>query len=116
VAEPEEVAQRDDPAGWSHIRVATKYPNLTRQYFAKRGVQAECIGLSGAMEIAPKVGLAQRIVDLVSSGATLQANGLVEVEKIMQVSSQLIVHRTAYKTRRDEITALINAFAGAING
>lgn len=115
VAEPESMASGDDPSRWSHIRIATKYPNLTQRHFAARGVQAECIHLSGAMELAPRVGLAERIVDLVSSGATLKANGLVEVEHIMEVSSHLIVNRTAYKTRRDEITALMDAFSGALN-
>jgi ATP phosphoribosyltransferase len=113
VAEPEALAGQDDPSRWTHIRIATKYPNLTQKHFAARGVQAECIHLNGAMEIAPRVGLAERIVDLVSSGATLKANGLVEVEKILDISSQLIVHRTAYKTRRAEITALIDAFSEA---
>lgn len=116
IAEPEALAGTDDPTRWSHIRIATKYPNLTQKHFAARGVQAECITLNGAMEIAPKVGLSERIVDLVSSGATLKANGLVEVEKIMDISSQLIVHRTAYKTRRAEITALIDAFREACHG
>jgi ATP phosphoribosyltransferase len=114
VAEPAQLAAKDDPARWSHVRIATKYPQLTAKYFAARGVQAECITLSGAMELAPAVGLSDRIVDLVASGATLKANGLVEVEKIMDVSSRLIVHRTSYKTRTGEVTALIDAFRGAI--
>ena len=71
VAEPAELAARDDPRGWSHVRVATKYPHLTAEHFARRGVQAECIKLNGAMELAPMLGLAPRIVDLVSSGRTL---------------------------------------------
>jgi len=114
VAEPAHLAEADDPTRWSHIRVATKYPNLTQRHFAARGVQAECITLSGAMELAPAIGLSQRIVDLVSSGATLKANGLVEVERIMEVSSRLIVHRGAFKTRSHEITPIIAAFEEAI--
>ena len=98
VAEPRDQAERDDPARWSHIRIATKYPSITRRHFAARGVQAECIKLNGAMELAPSLGLAQLIVDLVSSGATLKANGLTEVEHIADISSRLIVNRTALKT------------------
>ena len=82
VAEPAELAASDDPRGWSHVRVATKYPALTRRHFEARGVQAECVKLNGAMELAPLLGLAPRIVDLVSSGRTLKENGLVEVERI----------------------------------
>ncbi len=103
VAEPVEVSAQDDPSRWSHIRVATKYPNVTRAHFAARGVQAECIKLSGAMELAPTLGLCQRIVDLVSSGATLQANNLVEIEHIADVTSRLIVNRTALKTYPEAI-------------
>lgn len=115
VAEPADLAQRDDPARWSHIRVATKYPKLTQDYFAKRGVQAECIKLNGAMELAPKLGLSERIVDLVSSGNTLKANGLVEVEVLMQVSSRLIVNRTALKTQSDALSPLIAKFEEAVH-
>ena len=98
VAEPAELSAEDDPGRWSHIRVATKYPKITRRHFASRGVQAECIHLNGAMELAPKLGLCQRIVDLVSSGQTLRANGLVEVERITEVSSRLIVNRATIPT------------------
>lgn len=99
VAEPAAMAATDDPRGWSHVRVATKYPHVTHEYFERRGVQAECVKLNGAMELAPTLGLAPRIVDLVSSGRTLKENGLVEVETIMEVSSRLIVNRAAFKTR-----------------
>ncbi|MGB2021257.1 MAG: ATP phosphoribosyltransferase, partial [Candidatus Puniceispirillaceae bacterium] len=77
-----EVADAEDPKSWSHVRVATKYPSMTKAYFAKRGVQAECIKLNGAMELAPQMGLCRRIVDLVETGSTLKANGLVELETI----------------------------------
>ncbi len=113
VAEPAAVAAADDPTQWTHVKIATKYPNITQRHFAARGVQAECIKLSGAMELAPAIGLSQRIVDLVSSGATLKANGLVEVEKIMDVSSRLIVNRAAFKTRAD-VGALVEQFRGAV--
>lgn len=110
VAELDDLAKNDDPSTWSNVRVATKYPNLTKKYFAKRGVQAECIKLNGAMELAPKLGLCRRIVDLVSSGRTLKENGLVEVETILEVTSRLIINRTAYKTRNSEISAWIEKF------
>ena len=105
---------QDDPKSWSHIRIATKYPSLTARYFAARGVQAECIKLNGAMEIAPKFGLARRIVDLVSTGSTLKANGLVEVEKIMDVSSRIIVHRGAFKTNGAAINNWVEKFRKAL--
>ena len=117
VAEPVEMVGEDDPNRWSHIRVATKYPKITRAHFAARGVQAECIKLSGAMELAPTLGLSRRIVDLVSTGATLKANNLVEVEHIADVTSRLVVNRTAWKTYPEEIGGWIErlrAAAGAI--
>lgn len=114
VAMPTEEAKKETPEKWSHIRVATKYPNLTARYFADRGVQTECIKLNGAMEIAPALGLARRIVDLVSTGSTLKANNMVEIEKILDVSSRLIVNRSIQKTRPQEITAWINAFRNAV--
>ena len=98
VAEPADLAAQDDPRGWSHVRVATKYPNVARAHFAARGVQAECVKLNGAMELAPLLGLSPRIVDLVSTGRTLTENGLVEVETIAEISSRLIVNRAAFKT------------------
>ncbi len=113
VAEPREIGERDDPARWSHIRIATKYPRITRQHFARRGVQAECITLSGAMELAPGLGLCRRIVDLVSTGATLTANDLVEVEQIARVSARLIVNRAALKTRPQEMAGWIDRFREA---
>lgn len=114
VAMPVEEAGKDDPRTWSHIRIATKYPHLTRRHFAARGVQAECIKLNGAMEIAPSLGLCRRIVDLVESGSTLKANGLVEVEKILDVESYLIVNRTALKTMPDVMNDWIAAFGKAV--
>ncbi|MCJ8158910.1 ATP phosphoribosyltransferase [Sphingomonas sp. LaA6.9] len=116
IAEPADLASRDDPRSWSHVRVATKYPNLTRRHFEARGVQAECVKLNGAMELAPKLGLSSRIVDLVSSGKTLKENGLVEVEVITQVSARLIVNRAAFKMRAAEIAPLVEAFRKAAGG
>jgi len=110
VAMRENDASLDKPGQWSHVRVATKYPTLTRKFFAHQGVQTECIKLNGAMEIAPALGLARRIVDLVSSGGTLKANGLVETDVIMQVSSRLIVNRTALKTMPDVMQGWIGRF------
>ena len=110
VAEPLETAGSDDPSRWSHIRVATKYPEITRRHFAARGVQAECIKLNGAMELAPSLGLCRLIVDLVSSGATLKANGLSEVEHIADITSRLVVNRTVLKTHPDRIGSLIEKF------
>jgi ATP phosphoribosyltransferase len=114
VAEPAELAASDDPRSWSHVRVASKYPNLTRKHFAARGVQAECVKLNGAMEIAPLLGLSSRIVDLVSSGKTLKENGLVEVETIAQVSARLVVNRAAFKTDA-RIAMLVEKFREAAN-
>jgi len=113
VAEPAALAATDDPRGWSHVRVATKYPRLTAAHFARRGVQAECVKLNGAMELAPLLGLAPRIVDLVSSGRTLRENGLVEVEPIVDVTSRLVVNRAAMKTRPD-VVPLVEAFRAAV--
>lgn len=115
VAAPKELAEKDDPTRWSHIRVATKYPAVTRRHFAERGVQAECIKLSGAMELAPGLGLCRRIVDLVSSGATLAANGLVEIETIAEVTSRLIVNRASLKTQPAQIGGWIERFREAAN-
>lgn len=114
VACPAELAERDDPRTWSHVRVATKYPNLTKTYFAARGVQAECIKLNGAMELAPSMGLCRRIVDLVETGSTLIANGLVELETISAVSSRLAVNRSAWKQHPELIDQWINRFRTAV--
>lgn len=108
LAEPKDSA-RYAPGHASHIRVATKYPNLTKRWFEGKGVQAECIKLNGAMELAPGLGLAGQIVDLVSTGRTLKDNGLVEVETIMEVSARLIVNRAALKTD-PRVAALVEAF------
>lgn len=113
VAEPEGLAQEDE-AALSHVRVATKYPNLTRKHYEAQGIQAECVKLNGAMELAPSLGLSRRIVDLVSSGDTLRANGLVETSIILQISARLIVNRAAFKMRSAQIVPLVEAFRAAV--
>ena len=114
VAEPASTAGQDDPSRWSRVTVATKYPNIAQRHFAARGVQAEIVHLNGAMELAPSLGLSRLIVDLVQTGSTLQANGLVETEVIASVTSRLIVNRTALKTRPEAIGALIARFRRAL--
>ena len=107
VAEPRELWERDDPAKWSWVRVATKYPRLTEQYFSSRGIQVEIVRLDGSIELAPLVGLAERIVDLVQSGETLRANGLVEVAEIARSTARVIVNRASMKTEYTAVTQLI---------
>ncbi|TWJ33344.1 ATP phosphoribosyltransferase [Geobacter argillaceus] len=107
VAEPAGLAKDDDPSRWSNIRIATKYPNITEKYFAGKGVQVEIIKLYGSIELAPLVGLSERIVDLVSTGETLKQNGLVEVETIAEITTRLIVNRASLKTKHQRITEII---------
>ncbi|MGH7034828.1 MAG: ATP phosphoribosyltransferase [Stellaceae bacterium] len=116
VAEPRATTGSDDPTRWSTVRVATKYPNVARRHFAGRGIHAEVVGLNGAMELAPSLGLARLIVDLVQTGATLKANGLVETEVIAPITARLIVNRTALKTRPEAIGGWIARFRGAMGG
>jgi len=113
IAEPVNAAP-DDPRRWSRVTVATKYPNIAQRHFAARGVQAEIVHLNGAMELAPSMGLARLIVDLVQTGSTLKANGLKEGEVIAHVTSKLIVNRTALKTRPEAIGAWIARFRTAL--
>jgi len=96
VAEPSDGGS-DNGGHASHLRIATKYPNIASRWFERQGIQAECVKLNGAMELAPSLGLALRIVDLVSTGRTLVENGLVETDTIMPVSARLIVNRAALK-------------------
>jgi ATP phosphoribosyltransferase len=98
----------------SRIRVATKYTRIAREHFADKGVHVDLIKLYGSMELAPLTGLADAIVDLVSTGHTLKANQLVEVERIMDISARLIVNQAALKLRREPIRALIDAFGQAV--
>ena len=114
VAEPAATAGTDDPRTWSRVRVATKYPNIARRHYASRGINADIVHLNGAMELAPALGLTRVIVDLVATGSTLKANGLVETEVIAKVTSRLIVNRTALKTRPEAIGAIIARFRSAL--
>ncbi len=98
----------------SRLRVATKYTSCARDHFADKGVHVDVIKLYGSMELAPLTGLADAIVDLVSTGSTLKANHLVEVEHIMQISARLVVNQAALKVKREPIRQIIDAFASAI--
>lgn len=113
VAEPADQVGRGS-SGVSHLRVASKYPHLTRRHFEAQGIQAEVVKLNGAMELAPGLGLAGRIVDLVSTGRTLKDNGLVETSVIMQISARLIVNRAALKTD-PRVGALVEAFRALVS-
>ena len=107
-AQDSDIASRMKPG--ARLKVATKYIATTRQFCSDRGLHADLIKLYGSMELAPLVGLADVIVDLVSTGSTLKANGLVEIETIAEVSSRLIVNQSALKTRLSEIQPLIQEF------
>jgi ATP phosphoribosyltransferase len=98
----------------SRIRVATKYTQIARQHFSDKGVHVDLIKLYGSMELAPLTGLADAIVDLVSTGSTLKANHLVEVEHIMDISSRLVVNQAALKLRREPMRALIDGLTQAV--
>ncbi len=115
VAAPTSGEEFANPARLSRVRVASKYPNVTARHFAARGIQAEIVHLNGAMELAPGLGLAPMIVDLVQTGSTLKANGLVEIETIADVTSRLIVNRTALKTQPELIGAWITRFRAALH-
>jgi ATP phosphoribosyltransferase len=98
----------------SRLKVATKYTNIAREFFAQKGVHVDLIKLYGSMELAPLTGLANAIVDLVSTGSTLKANHLIEVERIMDISSRLVVNQASLKLKQEPIRAIIEAFAGAV--
>jgi ATP phosphoribosyltransferase len=98
----------------SRLKVATKYTNIAREFFAQKGVHVDLIKLYGSMELAPLTGLADAIVDLVSTGSTLKANHLIEVERIMEISSRLVVNQASLKLKQEPIRAIIEAFAGAV--
>ena len=110
VAALKTLLKKEDPETWSNIRVATKYPNISKEYFAKKGVQVDAIKLNGSMELAPSLNMCRRIVDLVSTGATLKANGLEEIDEIMKVQSKLIINRSAFKTDNKKIQSIIQEF------
>ena len=114
VAAPLKLINKEDPSTWSNIRIATKYPNLSKKFFASKSIQVETIKLNGSMELAPSLSMCRRIVDLVSSGKTLKENGLKEVEKIIDVESKLIINRSAYKTETKKIESIINEIENLI--
>jgi ATP phosphoribosyltransferase len=116
VAQPKNLQQRWSPGGFSSVRVATKYPKLAERYFAQRGVQVEIIRLSGSIELAPLVGLCERIVDLVDTGRTLQENDLEEVEEIATATARLIVNRAALKTKHQPVRDLIDRLQAVVQG
>jgi ATP phosphoribosyltransferase len=99
----------------SRLKVATKYLSIAKDFFATKGVHVDLVKLYGSMELAPLTGLAQAIVDLVSTGSTLKANHLVEVERIMEVSSRLVVNQGAWVLKREPIREMINAFERALS-
>jgi ATP phosphoribosyltransferase len=107
VAEPAELSEDDDPEEWTSVTVASKFPKVTEAHFADKGIELDIIKLYGSIELAPLVGLSARIVDLVSTGDTLRANGLVEVETIMEVTARLVVNRASLKTKHTTIAKII---------
>jgi len=109
VAQPSATLEHDGAPGWGHARVATKYPYIAERHFAARGEQIEIIPLYGSIELAPLVGLADRIVDLVSTGETLRENNLVEVEDVMEVTARLVVNRASMKIKADRLVPIIEA-------
>jgi ATP phosphoribosyltransferase len=116
VAEPARMASSDDPDNWTRLRIATKYVNITRRHFAAKGIQTDIIKLYGSMELAPLAGLCDRIVDLVSTGGTLKANGLVEVEEIAQISTRLVANKASMKMKQAQIKSLVAKLGEAVGG
>ena len=108
VAALKTLLKKEDPETWSNIRIATKYPNISKEFFANKGIQVEVIKLNGSMELAPSLNMCRRIVDLVSTGKTLKVNGLKEVDEIMKVQSKLIINRSAQKTKTDTIQKIVD--------
>ena len=115
VAEPESLASKDDPQQWTRLRIATKYVNITKRHFAAKGIQTDIIKLYGSMELAPLVGLADRIVDLVSTGATMKANKLVEVEHIADISSWLVANKASMKMKHESVKSLVDKLRDAVS-
>jgi ATP phosphoribosyltransferase len=114
VAEPASLASGDDPRNWTRLRIATKYVKSTQRHFAAKGIQTDIIKLYGSMELAPLVGLSDRIVDLVDTGNTLKANGLVEVEHIADISAWLVANRASMKMKHQALKGLIGQLERAI--
>lgn len=114
VAEPKSLASRDDPGSWTRLRIATKYVKTTQRHFAAKGIQTDIIKLYGSMELAPLVGLSDRIVDLVDTGNTLKANGLAEVEHIADISAWLVANRASMKMKQQALKGLVNKLEQAV--
>ncbi len=114
VAEPKELGENDRPQSWTHIRVATKYPNITLKHFLDKGIHVDIIKLYGSIELAPLLGLSERIVDLVQTGETLRKNGLVEVEHMMDISSRLVCNRASLKTKPRKVKELVERLGAAV--
>ncbi len=114
VAEPRSLASRDDPDSWTRLRIATKYVKTTQRHFAAKGIQTDIIKLYGSMELAPLVGLSDRIVDLVDTGNTLKANGLAEVEHIADISAWLVANRASMKMKQQALKSLVNRLEQAV--
>ena len=114
VAEPKSLASRDDPESWTRLRIATKYVKTTQRHFAAKGIQTDIIKLYGSMELAPLVGLSDRIVDLVDTGNTLKANGLTEVEHIADISAWLVANRASMKMKQQALKQLVRQLEQAV--
>ncbi len=114
VAEPASLASRDDPRSWTRLRIATKYVKTTQRHFAAKGIQTDIIKLYGSMELAPLVGLSDRIVDLVDTGNTLKANGLVEVEHIADISAWLVANKASMKMKHQALKNLVGQLQRAV--
>src|SRR3989344_1941061 len=114
VAEPASLASRDDPRNWTRLRIATKYVKITQRHFAAKGIQTDIIKLYGSMELAPLVGLSDRIVDLVDTGNTLKDNGLVEVEHIADISAWLVANKASMKMKHQALKNLVGRLQQAV--
>jgi len=114
VAEPKSLASRDDPNSWTRLRIATKYVKTTQRHFAAKGIQTDIIKLYGSMELAPLVGLSDRIVDLVDTGNTLKANGLAVVEHIADISAWLVANRASMKMKQQALKGLVDRLERAV--
>ncbi|MBI3546688.1 MAG: ATP phosphoribosyltransferase [Gammaproteobacteria bacterium] len=114
VAEPASLASRDDPRNWTRLRIATKYVKTTQRHFAAKGIQTDIIKLYGSMELAPLVGLSDRIVDLVDTGNTLKANGLVEIERIADISAWLVANKASMKMKHSALKDLVSRLEQAV--
>lgn len=110
IAGKKDLVENFDFNSKSHIKIASKYQAITKNYFASRNIQSELIKLNGAMELAPNLNLCDFIVDLVSTGKTLKENGLIELEKLLDISSYLVVNRNSFKTKNNEVKKIIKLF------